>query len=295
MALGRGSPLQWTGPWVCCCDTGRSKEALHTVQAQVEKVIVSVQSFYGKEQTEERRKTEEFLQALLAPEGPTGADVVAAAAVTASRSGSRALLGEQLDRSRQALMEVERRNEVLASQVQELKEKIRGEEQNADRLSKQLLLLGGSQNPALAATEEQQQREMQEQLRQLYIQYARRSALCDTLTASVEAMAGRAEAAAAQNRLRLQEAMQQLQLEQAAAASATETHTNVRHKPNCTLSEASTSNPVYSVPMRVGACCCCAPECGCTGYGFGSSSRSELGSRSSHTFPLEVCRPASTL
>lgn len=202
------------------------KEALHTVQAQVEKVIVSVQSFYGKEQTEERRKTEEFLQALLAPEGPTGADVVAAAAVTASRSGSRALLGEQLDRSRQALMEVERRNEVLASQVQELKEKIRGEEQNADRLSKQLLLLGGSQNPALAATEEQQQREMQEQLRQLYIQYARRSALCDTLTASVEAMAGRAEAAAAQNRLRLQEAMQQLQLEQAAAASATETHTN---------------------------------------------------------------------
>ncbi|CDJ27141.1 uncharacterized protein EMH_0029270 [Eimeria mitis] len=150
----------------------------------------------------------------------------AAAAIPASSNSSRALLGEQLHRSRQGLLDLERSNEALASQVQELKEKIRGAEQNADRLNKQLLLLGRPQNSALAAAEEQQQREMQEQLRQLYIQYARRSAVCDTLTASVEAIAGRAEAAAAQNRLRLQEARQQLQLEQSAAASATDTQTN---------------------------------------------------------------------
>ncbi|CDJ50376.1 hypothetical protein EBH_0033080 [Eimeria brunetti] len=136
------------------------------------------------------------------------------------------MLGEQLGRIREELADMQRSNEALASQVQELKEKILAAERNEDRLSKQLLLLGRSQNSALAAAEEQQQREMQEQLRQLYIQYARRSAVCDTLTASVEAIAGRAEALAAQNRLRLQEARQQLRLEHAAAASATDTQTN---------------------------------------------------------------------
>ncbi|CDJ30929.1 uncharacterized protein EMH_0062510 [Eimeria mitis] len=209
--------------------TLHSKEAVQAVQDHVGKVLVSVQSFYGEEEAGERRKAKEFLQAVLAPYGSSSSSAAAAAAIPASSNSSRALLGEQLHRSRQGLLDLERSNEALASQVQELKEKIRGAEQNADRLNKQLLLLGRPQNSALAAAEEQQQREMQEQLRQLYIQYARRSAVCDTLTASVEAIAGRAEAAAAQNRLRLQEARQQLQLEQSAAASATDTQTNVRH------------------------------------------------------------------
>ncbi|CDI77309.1 hypothetical protein, conserved [Eimeria praecox] len=207
----------------------RSKDAIQTVQTQVEKVLSSVQNFYGEDQTGERRKTGEFLQAVLALEGSSGSSNAAAAPTSAARgsSGSNsALLLEQLDRSGRALADVERNNEALAFQVQELKEKIGGAERNADRLGKQLLLLGASQNSVLAAPEEQQQRDMQEQLRQLYIQYARRCAVCDTLTASVEAIAGHAEAEAARNRLRLQEARQQLRLEHAATASATDSQTN---------------------------------------------------------------------
>lgn len=138
----------------------------------------------------------------------------------------RALLEHQLQQCRIVVAVEEGRNEALASQVRELKEKIRAAETDADRLNKQLLLLQGSLGAAVGA-EEKEQQEMQEKLRQLYLEYARRSAVCDTLMASVEDMASRAEAAAAQNRCRLQEARQRLLLEQAAGASASETQTNV--------------------------------------------------------------------
>lgn len=187
------------------------------MQRRADKVLASLQWFFGEEQAAERKAASDFLQALLSPEGPPG---------TAASLCGRALLEHQLQQTRNEVAEAERNSEALASQVRELKEKIRGAELDADRLSKQLLLLRRSQGSA-AASEEQQQEEMQEKLRQLYLQYARRSAACDSLMASVEDIATRAEAAAAQNRRRLQEARQRLLLEQAAAASATETQTNV--------------------------------------------------------------------
>lgn len=193
-----------------------SKSTAETVQSNAENVIDSLQRFFGEGPTAERRAVSDFLQAVLTPEG---------SAEGPCGLRGRALLEHQLQQCRIAVAEGEGRNEALASQLRELKEKIRAAETDADRLNKQLLLLQGSQGTAVGA-EEKQQQEMQEKLRQLYLEYARRSALCDTLMASVEDMASRAEAAAAQNRCRLQEARQRLLLEQAAGASGTETQTN---------------------------------------------------------------------
>lgn len=184
----------------------------------VEEVLSSIDRFYGKAQAGERKRAGEFLQGLLAQKDVSGGSPAL------SRRG---LLEEQLRRSRSALANVEKNNDTLVSQVQELNERIRGEERNAERLSKQLLLLRRSQVSG-AASEAQQELEMQEQLRELYIQYARCSAVCDTLTASVEDIASRAEAAAAQNSRRQQEARQQLLLEQAATITATDAQSNVR-------------------------------------------------------------------
>ena len=245
---------------MCCCGARRSKEAVQAVQVQVERVLVSVQNFYGEEQTQERSKAGRFLQTVLASEASSARAAVAAEAATeaassssSSSSSSRALLGEQLNRGRQALADVERSNEALASHVQELKERVRSAERNADRLSKQLLLLGRSQDSALAAAEQQRQRDTQEQLRQLYVQYARKSAVCDTLTASMEANAGSAETAAAQNRLRLQQARQQVRLEHAAPAPSTETQTNVRLTPPVRVGTYHCSPPHLATPSLAAA------------------------------------------
>ncbi|CDJ38109.1 hypothetical protein, conserved [Eimeria tenella] len=194
------------------------KATIHTVKYSVEEVLSSIDRFYGKAQAGEIKRAGEFLQALLAQK-----DVSADSPALSNRG----LLEEQLRRSRSALANVEKNNDTLLSQVQELKERIRGEERNAERLSKQLLLLRRS-HVSGAASEAQQELEMQEQLRELYIQYARCSAVCDTLTASVEDIASRAEAAAAQNSRRQQEARQQLLLDQAATITATDAQSNVR-------------------------------------------------------------------
>ncbi|XP_026190175.1 uncharacterized protein LOC34618872 [Cyclospora cayetanensis] len=143
----------------------------------------------------------------------------------ASSLCGRALLEQHIHEAQHAVVETEKNNEALACQVQELKRKIHATERDEDRLTKQLLLLRRSQGSGDTLEDEEQQ-EMQEKLRQLYLEYARRSAVCDTLMASVEDIANRAEAAAAQNRRRLREARQRWLVDQATAASGTEAQSN---------------------------------------------------------------------
>ncbi|OEH75286.1 hypothetical protein cyc_01952 [Cyclospora cayetanensis] len=191
-------------------------EAAKKVQSSVDMVTASLQCFYGEQQAAERIAMAEFTQAVVTPDKVSR---------EASSLCGRALLEQHIHEAQHAVVETEKNNEALACQVQELKRKIHATERDEDRLTKQLLLLRRSQGSGDTLEDEEQQ-EMQEKLRQLYLEYARRSAVCDTLMASVEDIANRAEAAAAQNRRRLREARQRWLVDQATAASGTEAQSN---------------------------------------------------------------------
>ncbi|KAL8441216.1 hypothetical protein Emag_007360 [Eimeria magna] len=215
-----------------------SEETVENIKRSASKLLSSLQWFYGEAQIAEREAAASFLNDLLGgaegpPEAPKeGAPQEASEGGPPSDEESytrgRALLLQRLEQARAEAAEMERNNEALESQIREMKEKIKTADNDAERLKRQLLLLKRAHvNSGLsaaaagaAAAEDRVQQQQQEKLRELYLEYARRSAACDALMASVEDLADRAEAAAALSRRRMHEAARQRVLQQEAAAAA---------------------------------------------------------------------------
>ncbi|KAL8442158.1 hypothetical protein Emed_007414 [Eimeria media] len=223
-----------------------SEETVEKIKRSASKLLSSLQWYYGEAQIEERKAAASFLDELLgggegpqgnpkegAPQGapnegaPQGAPEGGPPSDEESYARGRALLLQRLEQARAEAAEVERNNETLESQIAEIKEKIKAADNDAERLKRQLLLLkrahvtsGPSSAAAAAAGEDRVQQQQQEKLRELYLEYARRSAACDALMASVEDMADKAEEAAALSRRRMHEAARQRVLQQEAAAAA---------------------------------------------------------------------------
>ncbi|KAL8269461.1 hypothetical protein Esti_006611 [Eimeria stiedai] len=213
-----------------------SSETVEKIKSSAVKLLSSLQWFYGEAQVAERKAAASFLEDLLGGRGPPealqegdsqGASEGGPPPVDESYSRGRALLLQRLEQARAEAAEVERNNEVLENHIREIKEKIKAADNDAERLKRQLLLLkrahGSSGGPAAAgaaASEYQVQQQQQQKLREVYLDYARRSAACDALMASVEDLADRAEAAAALSRRRMHEAARQRVLQHEAAAAA---------------------------------------------------------------------------
>ncbi|KAL8427296.1 hypothetical protein ACSSS7_007795 [Eimeria intestinalis] len=223
-----------------------SDKTVERIEQSAAKLLSSIQWFYGEAQVAERRAAESFLDDLLGCEGgpmgggpekelpptggPQGPPVGRPSPDDEKHMRGRALLLQRLEQVRNEVAEGERRIEVLENQIKGIKTKIETADNDAERLKRQLLLLkrghgsnsGGSDADGAAdtAAEDRVQRQQQQLLRELYVEYARRSAVCDALMASVEDLADRAEAAEALSRRRMHEAARQRILQQEAAAAA---------------------------------------------------------------------------